>query len=96
MKYMNDRNAQFYFRNLGADVMRCARAAQAGDEKRYDDSFVLAQKTLAYLRTMRSPEAYEEGLLLLRALFYARKDGTLDVFSQRLNSIIAAGASFAR
>ena len=95
MKSMNDRNAQFYFRNLGADVMRCARAAQAGDEKRYDDSFVLAQRHLricgrcAVRKHMKKDSSFS-------ALFYARKDGTLDVFSQRLNSIIAAGASFAR
>ncbi|MEK7140021.1 MAG: hypothetical protein AAB805_01745 [Patescibacteria group bacterium] len=93
---MNDRNAQFYFGNLGADVMRCVLAAQAGDEKKYDDSLARAQKTLAHLRTTQRPEAYEEGLLLLRALFYARNDGMLDVFSQRLNNMITTVASFAR
>jgi len=86
---MNNQGAQFYFGNLGADVMRCALAATGGDEKKYEDSFARAQKTLSFLRAVGRPEAYEEGLLLLRGLVYAREDGTLDVFSRDLNKMIS-------
>lgn len=93
---MNGKNAQFYFANLGADVMRCVVAAQAGDEKKYEDSLTRAQKTLSFLRATGRLEAYEEGLLLLRALFYARADGTLDIFSRELNRMITTIMNFAR
>ena len=85
---MND--AKFYFANLGADVARCIKAAEAGDEKRYEDSLERARKTLAHLRTANRPEAYEEGLLLLSGLEYARKDGTLASFQSNVNALSAA------
>ena len=80
---------KFYFANLWADVMRCVRAAEAGDDKRYDDSLARAQKTLAYLRAAGRPEAYEEGLLLLSGLFYARTDQKLAAFAKNLNKMVS-------
>ncbi len=53
------KNAQFYFANLGADVMRCALAAKQGNSDRYNDSFARAQKTLSLLHDAGRPEAYE-------------------------------------
>ncbi len=85
---MND--AKFYFANLGADVARCVKAAEADDETRYQDSLVRAQKTLALLREANRPEAYEEGLLLLSGLEYAREDGTLESFRSNVNDLTAS------
>ena len=64
--------ARFYFANLGADVARCISAAQRGDMERYYDSLERAYTTLEYVRKEHRPEAYEEGLLMSRALEYAR------------------------
>ena len=78
----------FYFANLGADVERCLRAADDGDEKRYADSLSRAYRTLNYLRSR--PEAYEEGLLLLRGLAFAKNEaGSRRVFGRLLDGLIS-------
>lgn len=66
------RDAVFYFANLGADVFRCIRAARDSNEGRYIESLARAHRTLEYLREAKRPEAYEEGLLMLRGLELAR------------------------
>ena len=82
------RDARFYFANLGADVARCLRAAEDGNEKRYADSLDRAYGTLNYLRNR--PEAREEGLLLLRGLAFVKNDSVLrQNFSQVLDQLIA-------
>ncbi len=86
------RDARFFFANLGADVARCASAAQQGDEQLYAASLGRAHKTLEDLRASHRPEAYEEGLLLLRGLHYAREDKTLSRFRSDLNRLIATFA----
>ena len=83
-------NARFIFANLGADVVRCIKAAEKGDEVRYQDSLVRAHKTLAHLRMAKRPEAYEEGLLMLRGLEYARSDNELKSFQVNATAISAA------
>lgn len=84
------RGAAFYFANLGADVARCARASQKGDDAQYRESLARAQKTLAYIRAARRPEAYEEALLMLRALEFARAaPETLASFQSALDALIA-------
>ena len=85
---MND--ARFYFANLGADVARCVAALQAGNIARYEDSLARSQKTLALLREVKRPEAYEEGLLLLSGLEYARQDGNLESFQSNVNALTAS------
>ena len=80
------RDAAFYFANLGADISRCVSAAQVNDNESYDDSIDAAYHTLAHITDR--PEAYEEGLLLLRALEYARRDHALPIFSKNLNALI--------
>lgn len=65
---MIERNARFYFANLLADVARCVGAREAHNELRYQDSLARAHKTLGLLRKAGRPEAYEEGILLCRAL----------------------------
>lgn len=84
-----EKDAKFYFANLGADVTRCIKAAKSRDEQRYKDSLARAHKTLDHLRELHRPEAYEEGLLLLRALQYAREDKTLSRFKSDLDRLIA-------
>ena len=81
------KDARFYFANLGADVARCVQAAQNTDTKRYDDALNRARRTLGFLREASRPEAYEEGLLLLRGLEYARRDGMLAPFLLNVQSI---------
>ena len=71
MKYMNDRNAQFYFGNLGADVMRCVLAAQAGDEKKYDDSLARAQRRLRICERRRGRKHMKKDSSFC-ALFFTR------------------------
>ena len=85
---MND--AKFYFANLGADVVRCISALQSGNIARYEDSLARARKTLASLRAAKRPEAYEEGLLLLSGLEYAREDGQLESFQSNVNALTAS------
>lgn len=84
-----NKDARFYFANLGADVARCVSAAEKGNTERYEDSLERAHLTLDFLRNANRPEAYEEGLLLLRALEYAREGGTLSEFDDSLNELIA-------
>ena len=82
-------DAAFYFANLGADVSRCVRAAKEGDETRYEDSLARAYRTLEALHKAARPEAYEEGLLMLRGLALARKaPKTLAAFQTSLDSLI--------
>ena len=85
---MND--AKFYFANLGADVTRCISALQAGNLARYEDSLARSQNTLALLREAKRPEAYEEGLLLLSGLKYAREDDKLESFRSNVNALTAS------
>lgn len=85
---MMEHNAQFYFANLGADIARCISAAEQKKDERYASSLRRAYKTLRLLRTAGRPEAYEEGLLLLRALEYAKVSSTLDTFSDNLSRLI--------
>jgi hypothetical protein len=88
-------SATFYFANLGADIARCAAAAEQGDESRYGASLVRARQTLKALHATGRPEAYEEGLLMLRGLALARESPTaLTRFRTALDALI--GASFAR
>ena len=84
-----NKDARFYFANLGADIARCITAAHSGNAQRYTDSFNRAMKTLSYLRASHRPEAYEEGLLLVRGLEYARSLKTLDVFGAQVNQLMA-------
>jgi len=86
---MNTKNAQFYFANLGADVMRCISAAQNKDDKKYDDSLARAGKTLSLLHKTGRSEAYEEGILMIRALEYAKNRGTLNEFLLNINKTIS-------
>ena len=86
---MTGANAAFYFANLGADIARCIAAAEDNNEPRYASSRARARKTLHVLRDAHRPEAYEEGLLLMRALEYARADGRLEAFRIQLNDLIA-------
>ncbi|HEY4527400.1 MAG TPA: hypothetical protein VJK53_06200 [Candidatus Paceibacterota bacterium] len=82
------RDAKFYFANLGADIARCAAAAVNGDAERYAASLRRAHLTLGHLHHAGRPEAYEEGLLLMRALEYAREDMRLETFTQQLNALL--------
>ena len=81
------RGAAFYFANFGADISRCVAAAREHDTVAYDDSIDAAYRTLSYITDR--PEAYEEGLLLLRGLEYAREDNRLSEFNDQLNELIA-------
>ena len=85
------RGAAFYFANLGADVSRCITASRQGDEARYKDSLSRAYRTLEDLHKAERPEAYEEGLLMLRGLALARATPeTLESFQISLDSLIGA------
>ena len=82
--------AAFYFANLGADVSRCVRAAKEQNEARYKDSLARAYDTLEELHKTSRPEAYEEGLLMLRGLALARRaPETLATFQTSLDSLIS-------
>lgn len=82
--------AAFYFANLGADVSRCVSAAKQGNDARYGDSLSRAYRTLEQLRKTARPEAYEEGLLMLRGLALARATPeTLVSFQASLDSLIS-------
>ncbi|HVB20082.1 MAG TPA: hypothetical protein VNF51_02230 [Candidatus Paceibacterota bacterium] len=84
------RDAAFYFANLGADVARCANAARHDDISRYDNALARAYRTLERLHTAARPEAYEEGLLMLRGLALARATPErLASFQSALDSIIS-------
>ena len=83
------RDASFYFANLGADVSRCITAAKQGNETRYEDSLARTYRTLEELHKTARPEAYEEGLLMLRGLALARETPeALASFQSSLNSLI--------
>lgn len=83
------RDAAFYFANLGADVTRCVNAARQGNETRYNESLERAYKTLEFLHKTARPEAYEEGLLMLRGLALARTTPkNLTAFQASLDSLI--------
>lgn len=83
-------DAMFYFANLGADVTRCVSALKQGNESRYEDSLARAHQTLELLHTVNRPEAYEEGLLMLRGLALARETPeTLNSFQSSLDSLIS-------
>lgn len=83
------RDAAFYFANLGADVTRCISALKRGNDVRYDDSLARAYRTLEALHTTSRPEAYEEGLLMLRGLALARTTPeALASFQSSLDSVI--------
>ncbi len=71
------RDARFYFANLGADASRCMSAMREGDEERYQDSLERGYQTLDYLQHSERPEAYEEGLLMLRGVALAHEDPAL-------------------
>ena len=84
------RDAAFYFANLGADVSRCITASREGNDARYKDSFSRAHRTLEELRSAKRPEAYEEGLLMLRGLALARTaPDSLASFQTSLDSLIS-------
>lgn len=83
------RDAAFYFANLGADVSRCVSAARQGNETRYEDSLARAYRTLEDLHKTARPEAYEEGLLMLRGLILARTaPESLAAFQAALDGLI--------
>jgi len=83
-------NARFYFANLGADVARCIKALEMGDNNRYEQSLARARKTLGFLRAADRPEAYEEGILLVYGLTHARQDGTIAAFADQLDRFNAS------
>ncbi len=84
------RDAAFYFANLGADVARCANAEKQGDDALYKDSLARAYRTLDILRGSSRPEAYEEGLLMIRGLALARATPkSLASFQSSLNSTVS-------
>lgn len=83
---MIERNARFYFANLLADIARCVGAREMHNELRYQDSFARARKTLGLLRKSGRPEAYEEGILLCRALKLS-DDDTISGFKKNLSAL---------
>lgn len=84
-------DAAFYFTNLSADVTRCVSATKQGNEARYEDSLARAYCTLEQLHNTKRPEAYEEGLLMLRGLAFARATPeALTSFQSSLDSLIGA------
>lgn len=84
-------DAAFYFANLAADVSRCITAAKEGNEARYADSLARAYRTLEELHKTARPEAYEEGLLMLRGLALSRRTPeTLSSFQSSLDSLTSA------
>lgn len=87
------RSAAFYFANLGADISRCIQAAKQGNEFRYEDSLARAYHTLGELRKSARPEAYEEGLLMLRGLSFARETPeSLESFQSALDFLMGTFA----
>lgn len=82
------KDARFYFMNLCADVARSAAAASRGDEEGFAYSRTRMGKTLQYLRSEKNPEAYEEGLLLVRGFKLARESGTLQSFRANMGALM--------
>lgn len=89
------KDARFYFANLGVDVGRCVSALQKGDMARYETHLAEAYKTLDFLRNVERPEAYEEGMLLMRGLEYAHEANALSSFSDGLNDLLVEYAPMA-
>jgi hypothetical protein len=88
------RDAAFYFANLGADVSRCITASRQNNKERYEDSLSRAYHTLENLHKAGRPEAYEEGLLMLRGLALARTtQESLSSFQTSLDSLVSVFAS---
>jgi hypothetical protein len=83
---MISHDAKFYFANLGADILRSSVAHD--NTSRYESSKERVWRTLSLLRQTGRVEAYEEGLLLTRALEYARESNRLDSFRDNLNKMI--------
>ena len=81
-----NRDATFYFANLGADIVRCVHASD--DPARYEAAFGRASRTLDELKRSGRAAAYEEGLLLTSALEYARSEGRLTRFESDVNHLI--------
>mgnify|MGYP001607333747 FL=1 len=88
-----NKDARFYFANLGADIARCVAATERGDTQRYEDSLDRAYQTLSHLRAAKRPEAYEEGTLLLSGLEIARREKNLTNYSLAVNQLIAEYSS---
>jgi len=88
------KNAQFYFANFGADIMRCVLAVKQGDAERYENSLARAKQTLSFLHDIENKGAYKEGKLLIQALEYAREGDELDKFSNNLNKVISSMSMF--
>ncbi|KKW20056.1 MAG: hypothetical protein UY63_C0002G0015 [Parcubacteria group bacterium GW2011_GWA2_51_10] len=86
---MTPDRASFYFANLGADIIRCALALESGNIKNYEASRERAWKTLSRLEKENHPEAYEEGLLMLRGLLYAHASQELSRFRRNVDDLIA-------
>lgn len=85
---MTKGKAGFYFANLGADVLRSALAAENSREAEYELSLERVYRTLRLIEKENRPEAFEEGLLLLRGLEYAREAGALAEFRENVNELI--------
>ncbi len=85
---MAEKDARFYFANFAADVVRCAVAAMSKNEERYESSFSRARSTLRRLRRTERPEAYEEALLLMLALKYAKEDNNVLKFNTDISRLI--------
>lgn len=77
------------FANLCADVARCVKAAQQGDEAHYQDSLRRGYKTAQVVHNTGDMSAFEESLLLLRGLEHARIHGGLDVFLAHTDKMAA-------
>ena len=90
---MTEGTAQFYFANLGADILRCSLAIEEGKSGRYQSSLRRARRTLLKLRDCRRPEAYEEGLLLLRAMEYAKTPEQISKFHTQIHRLIGTLSS---
>ena len=81
------RNATFYFLNLVSDMMRSADTASDNNSERLQESLKRARSTLAHLRNVRRPEAYEEGLMLYRGFKHAHEQGNLEAYKNNLSRI---------
>ena len=80
---------QFIFANLCADALRCVTALEAGNIDRYKDSLARAYRTLSFLRPLGRPEAYEEGILLCRAVQLVAETKKFKECSDGINQLAA-------
>jgi len=85
--------AQFYFANLGADVIRCVSAAKQENEDLYHESYQRAEHTLSFLKEAGDQSAYKEGMLMLNGLEVSRQSDSLDAYATQVNNIIATHAA---